>query len=104
MTATIGGTPRYPTQIYEAASYLFIFLLLLFVFYQAGPRLKHGFIFGLFLILLFTARFLIEFIKENQEPFEDALSLNMGQILSIPFVFAGIALTLWKRPSKVSEE
>jgi phosphatidylglycerol:prolipoprotein diacylglycerol transferase len=101
LNATIGATPRYPTQIYEAVSYLFIFLILLFIFYSLGPRLKNGFIFGVFLILLFTARFLIEFIKENQEPFEDALRLNMGQILSIPFVIAGIGLTLWKRPAKL---
>lgn len=104
LNATIGGTPRYPTQIYEAASYLFIFLLLLFIFYKVGPGLRHGYIFGIFLILLFTARFLIEFIKENQEPFEDALSLNMGQILSIPFVVAGIALTLLKWPAKGLKE
>jgi prolipoprotein diacylglyceryl transferase len=104
MNATIGATPRYPTQIYEAISYLFIFLLLLFLFYKLGDQLKNGFIFGVFLILLFTARFFIEFIKENQETFEDALSLNMGQLLSIPFVIAGIALTLWKWPAKVIEE
>jgi len=100
IAATIGGMPRYPTQIYEAASYLFIFLLLLGIFYALGTRLKDGFIFGIFLVLLFTARFLIEFVKENQEPFEDALSLNMGQILSIPFVITGVALTLWKWPGK----
>lgn len=104
MNVTIGGTPRYPTQIYEAASYLFIFLLLLLIFYKVGPRLKNGFIFGVFLTLLFIARFFIEFIKENQEPFEDSLSLNMGQILSIPFVIAGIALTLWKWPVKAIKE
>lgn len=101
LSATIGGTPRYPTQIYESVSYIFIFLVLLFIFYRIGPNLKHGFIFGVFLVLLFTARFLIEFIKENQEPFEDSLAINMGQILSIPFVIGGIALTLWKWPTNV---
>ncbi len=104
MSAVIGGTPRYPTQIYEAASYLFIFVLLLFIFYRLGTRLKHGFIFGIFLVLLFTARFLIEYIKENQEAFEDSLAINMGQILSIPFIIAGIALILWRWPAKVSKE
>lgn len=98
MHAQIGGMPRYPTQIYEAASYLLIFLFLLGLFYALGKRLKDGFIFGVFLILLFTARFLIEYIKENQESFEEAMSLNMGQILSIPFIVAGLALIIWKWP------
>jgi len=96
--------PCHPTQLYEAASYFFIFLLLLFIFYLLGPRLKNGFIFGLFLILLFASRFLIEFVKENQEAFEDSLTLNMGQILSIPFIIAGIALILWKWPVKAYKE
>jgi phosphatidylglycerol:prolipoprotein diacylglycerol transferase len=103
LSAQIGGLPRYPTQIYEAASYLFIFLILLGIFYGLNKRLKNGFIFGVFLTLLFTARFLIEFIKENQETFEDTMSLNMGQILSIPFVLAGLALIIWKWPLKTAE-
>jgi prolipoprotein diacylglyceryl transferase len=98
LTAGIGGLPRYPTQIYEAASYLLIFVILLALFYILGKRLKNGYIFGVFLVLLFSARFLIEFIKENQENFEDAMALNMGQLLSIPFVVAGIVLIIWKWP------
>jgi len=96
----IRGLPRHPSQIYEAVSYLFIFALLLFLFYKYRTRLNHGFIFGVFLTLLFIARFFIEFIKENQEAFEDELSLNMGQILSIPFVIAGIGLIILKWPDK----
>ncbi len=96
----IGGLPRYPTQIYEAASYFLIFLILLGIFYYYGPRLKNGYIFGVFLFLLFLARFFIEYIKENQEAFEDSMALNMGQILSIPFIAAGIALLIWKWPKK----
>ncbi|HLO59391.1 MAG TPA: prolipoprotein diacylglyceryl transferase [Bacteroidales bacterium] len=98
LTATIGGLPRYPTQIYEAVSYLLIFFILLGIFYALGNKRKDGFIFGVFLVLLFTARFLIEFIKQNQENFEDAMAINMGQLLSIPFVMAGIALIIWKWP------
>lgn len=98
LTAQIGGMPRYPTQIYEAASYLLIFLLLLGIFYALGHRRRDGYIFGIFLVLLFSARFLIEFIKENQETFEDSMKLNMGQILSIPFILAGLALVIWKWP------
>jgi phosphatidylglycerol:prolipoprotein diacylglycerol transferase len=102
LSATIGGMPRHPSQIYEATCYLIIFLLLFYVFHTYEKRLKDGFLFGIFLFLVFTARFFIEFLKENQETFEDAMSLNMGQILSIPFVIVGLALIIWKWPKKIS--
>jgi prolipoprotein diacylglyceryltransferase len=73
---------------------------LLLIFYAYEKRLRDGFIFGVFLVLLFMARFLIEFIKENQETFEDSMSLNMGQWLSIPFVIIGLALIILKWPKK----
>jgi prolipoprotein diacylglyceryl transferase len=94
----IGGLPRHPSQIYEAVTYLFIFLLLLYIFYRYEKRLRNGFIFGMFLFLVFAARFFIEFLKQNQESFEDSMSLNMGQILSIPFVIAGLSLIILKWP------
>jgi prolipoprotein diacylglyceryltransferase len=100
LVSTIGGLPRHPTQIYEAGSYLLIFLFLFCVFHRYETRLKNGFIFGIFLFLVFSARFIIEFVKENQETFEDAMSLNMGQILSIPFVIIGLSLIIWKWPQK----
>ncbi len=103
LSAQIGGLPRYPTQIYEAVSYLFIFLLLLLIFYTLREKRRDGFIFGVFLVLLFTARFLLEYIKQNQEIFEDSMSLNMGQLLSIPFIIAGLALIIWKWPRKIKE-
>lgn len=84
--------PKHPTQIYEALSYLFIFFLLLGIFQKEYKKNRHGFIFGIFLILLFTARFFIEFLKEDQVDFEASMVLNMGQWLSIPFVLAGIYL------------
>ena len=84
--------PKHPTQIYEALSYLLIFVLLYFIYNKKGAQLKQGLIFGLFLILLFTARFFIEFIKEVQVNFEQGMSLNMGQWLSIPFVLIGFFL------------
>jgi prolipoprotein diacylglyceryltransferase len=65
-----------------------------------GDKRRDGFIFGVFLILLFSARFLIEYIKENQEVFEETMKLNMGQILSIPFILAGLALVIWKWPKR----
>lgn len=100
LNATIGGLPRHPSQLYEAASYLFIFLLLMFVYFSYEKRLKDGFLFGIFLMLIFASRFFIEFLKENQESFEDTMSLNMGQILSIPFVIIGLLLIIWKWPRK----
>jgi prolipoprotein diacylglyceryltransferase len=102
LSTRIDAVPRYPTQIYEAMSYLFIFLVLLRVYYKLDKRLREGFIFGLFLILVFSARFIIEFVKQNQESFEDALTLNMGQILSIPFVIGGIVLIVLKWPKNES--
>ena len=54
-----------------------------------------GFLFGCFLTILFTVRFLVEFVKENQESFENMMAINMGQILSIPFVLIGIFM-MWK--------
>lgn len=84
--------PKHPTQIYEALSYLIIFVLLYFIYNKKGDQLKQGLIFGLFLILLFTARFFIEFIKEVQVNFEQGMSLNMGQWLSIPFILIGFFL------------
>lgn len=84
--------PKHPTQIYEALSYLVIFVLLNFIYNKKGEHVRQGLIFSLFLILLFTVRFFIEFIKEDQVGFEQGMSLNMGQWLSIPFVLIGFYL------------
>ncbi len=78
LSTRINAVPRYPTQIYEAMSYLFIFFVLLLIYYKLDKRLREGFIFGMFLILVFSARFIIEFVKQNQETFEDALSAKYG--------------------------
>jgi len=87
--------PKHPTQLYEALSYLALFVLLLFLYRKRLPRLKEGTLFGIFLLVLFAARFFIEYIKEPQVPFEESMALNMGQILSIPFIFAGAVLMLY---------
>lgn len=100
LKAEIGGLPRHPSQLYEAASYLIIFVVLLILFFRLDKRLRDGFLFGVFLFLVFLARFFIEFLKQNQEAFEDTMSLNMGQLLSIPFVVAGFALIVLKWPRK----
>jgi phosphatidylglycerol---prolipoprotein diacylglyceryl transferase len=82
--------PRHPSQVYEAAAYLLIFFILWGMYQRKGMELKRGFLFGWFLIFVFSTRFLIEFSKENQEAFESALPINMGQILSLPFVLIGL--------------
>ncbi len=86
--------PKHPTQIYEALAYLLLFVLLYFLYQKRLPKLKEGQLFGIFLIILFTARFFIEYIKEDQSDFEAGMALNMGQILSIPFIIGGFAM-LW---------
>ncbi|MDI9880328.1 prolipoprotein diacylglyceryl transferase [Flectobacillus longus] len=88
--------PRHPTQLYEALAYLCIFLFL-WIIYQKTELLRNsGVMFGVFLILVFTARFFIEFFKENQVSFENQMSLNMGQLLSLPFVILGLGLLVWR--------
>ncbi len=83
---------KHPTQIYEALSYLFTFGVLVYLFFKTELRKREGFLVGLFFIFVFLSRFLIEFIKEDQESFEAGMALNMGQILSIPFVLGGAYL------------
>jgi len=87
--------PKHPTQLYEALAYLSLFLILLFVYKQFLPKLKRGTLFALFLIGLFAARFFIEFVKEPQVAFEQTMSLNMGQWLSVPFILGGFALLIY---------
>ncbi|MEN6618088.1 MAG: prolipoprotein diacylglyceryl transferase [Rikenellaceae bacterium] len=87
--------PKHPTQLYEALSYLLLFVILMILYYKFLPRLKRGTLFGLFLIGLFSARFLIEYVKEPQVAFEQGMPLNMGQLLSIPFIVAGIILVVY---------
>lgn len=86
--------PRHPGQLYEAIAYA-ILLFIGFVVYKKYPqRVGTGFYFGLCLTYIFTARFFIEYTKEIQEEFEASLPLDMGQLLSIPFVIIGIVCML----------
>jgi phosphatidylglycerol:prolipoprotein diacylglycerol transferase len=87
--------PRHPAQLYEAMAYFCIFLFLFFLYRKRGTSLPHGTLTGLFLALVFAARFFIEFAKERHVPFEAGLPLSMGQILSIPLVFMGIGFVWW---------
>ncbi len=89
--------PRHPTQLYEAFSYLLIFGILIFTYKRMAKEKSNGLIFGFLLVLVFSARFIIEFLKENQVGFEDGMTINMGQILSIPFIIVGLILIFMKK-------
>ncbi len=98
--------PRHPTQLYEALSYLLIFIAS-FVFYRKrNLEVRDGFIFSVFMIALFCARFFIEFLKNDQVAFESGLKLNMGQLLSLPFIIAGLVIIVWtkRKPRQFSLE
>ena len=85
---------KHPTQIYEALAYLITFGLLTYLYWKTPSKNRPGLLLGVFFIMVFTARFFIEFIKEDQEAFEAGMVLNMGQWLSIPFVLFGIFLLI----------
>ena len=94
---------KHPTQIYEALAYLLVFAVLMFLYWKTNSRNKPGLLLGTFFILMFIARFLIEFIKEDQEAFEAGMAINMGQWLSIPFILFGIYLVVRaiQKPEKI---
>lgn len=87
--------PCHPTQIYEALCYVVVSVVLIYLYKKANGRERHGLMLGCFLVMVFTARFFIEFLKQNQEAFEDGMALNMGQMLSIPAVLCGVALIIY---------
>ena len=89
--------PRHPTQIYEALSYLLIFVASFTFFRKKHMVLRDGFMFSITMIALFTARFMIEFVKNDQVAFEAGMSFNMGQLLSLPFILAGIGLLIYTK-------
>ena len=88
----VDDTPRHPAQIYEALSYLLIFVVLYRLFVKTDISKKQGLIFSLFLIVLFLARFIIEFFKAVQVNFEKNMTYDMGQWLSVPFIIAGVVM------------
>lgn len=87
----VDNTPRHPGQLYEAVGYIILFFIL-WTFYNKIKNPKPGLLFGIFLVCLFSIRFFVELYKENQEAFEDTMFFNMGQLLSIPFILAGLYL------------
>ena len=89
--------PHHPTQLYEALSYLLLGLALMWMYRYRLEKVRRGTFIGIFFIVLFGMRFLIEFIKEPQVGFEENMVLNMGQLLSIPFIIVGIVLLVYAR-------
>ncbi|MCP3673480.1 MAG: prolipoprotein diacylglyceryl transferase [Gammaproteobacteria bacterium] len=98
--ARIDNTPRHPAQLYEAIAYLFIFLILIAGYKKLKEKTPHGSLLGVFLILTFTARFLIENVKQKQAAYVSEFALNTGQMLSIPFFIAGVVLLVWSIKNK----
>ena len=91
---------RHPSQLYEALSCLLIFAALMWFWSRKKQATQEGQMTGWFMIILFTLRFLYEFLKENQSAFENNLTLNMGQILSIPAVLFGVIVLLYSHRKK----
>lgn len=87
---------KHPTQLYEAFCYVFVFAILYFLYWKTNASKKSGFLFGLFLVLLFTVRIIVESVKESQGGFESNLGnvLSTGQWLSIPFIVVGLFFVL----------
>ncbi len=96
---SVDNVPRHPAQLYEALFYLFSFVIIFFQYKKYDGKFNDGYLFGIFLILIFGFRIFVEFFKRHQEAFEQGMILNMGQLLSIPLVLFGIYL-LYKATKK----
>lgn len=96
--------PRHPAQLYESIGYVFVFLILWFTYWKTDKKQQLGYLFGLFLVLLWSVRFLVEFFKKSQGGFEEYLgdALSTGQWLSIPFIIAGAYFMLKSRGKKIA--
>ena len=96
--------PCHPTQLYEGLTYLLLGLFLFWLYEKKLDKVYRGTFVGIFLVVCFGSRLLIEFIKNPQVEFEEGMALNMGQLLSIPFILVGIFFLVWafinKRPSR----
>ena len=100
----IGDTAaRHPVQLYESLGYLIVFAILMLVYKNQQRRNQHGFLIGCFFALLFSVRFLAEFVKESQDGFGEQLGLlSTGQWLSIPLILIGVGLILYSRKTKAA--
>jgi prolipoprotein diacylglyceryl transferase len=102
--ARVDDVPRHPAQLYEAIFYLISFVILYFVYYKTEKKSKQGFIFGFFLVLIFGFRFFVEFLKIEQSAFEKGMILDMGQLLSIPFIIGGLYFMFRKEKEQITKK
>jgi prolipoprotein diacylglyceryl transferase len=87
---------KHPAQLYEAVGYIIVFAILFYMYWKTDARERQGLLFGVFLVMLWTVRFIVEFVKESQGGFENALGLlSTGQWLSIPFILVGFYFILF---------
>lgn len=97
--------PRYPTQLFEAVGYVTLFVLLWVLYRKTDKKYQQGWLFGLFFILLWAIRFSVEFLKEPQgDEFISFAGLNTGQVLSIPFMLAGLVIMIYSKNNKIAPE
>lgn len=95
--------PKHPTQLYESLSYFIIFGISLWYYRHKKGAVKSGTIFGWWLVALFGVRFLVEFVKNDQVDFEATMALNMGQLLSIPFILGGLVIAWLAHQEKLPQ-
>lgn len=96
--------PRYPTQLFEAFGYICLFVLLWILYRKTNKKYQQGWLFGLFFIILWAIRFFVEFLKEPQgDEFIEFAGLNTGQVLSIPFMIAGVVIMILSKKFKITE-
>ena len=88
--AQLGMEPRHPAQLYEALAYALLFVIMIIIYRRSKERVGTGWYFGFCLTYIFTFRFFVEFLKKEQVAFEQSMPLDMGQLLSIPFVILGV--------------
>lgn len=97
--------PRYPTQLLEAGGYFLLFILLWILYRKTNKKYQLGWLFGLFFIILWAIRFFVEYLKEPQgDEFIQFAGLNTGQVLSIPFIIAGIVIMWYSKRNTITEE
>lgn len=96
--------PRYPSQLFEAVGYVALFILLWILYRKTNKKYQQGWLFGLFFIILWAIRFFVEFLKEPQgDEFIQIGGLNTGQVLSIPFMIAGVIIMIISKKFKITE-
>ena len=93
--------PKHPTQLYEGLTYLLLGFVLYALYHWRLDKMYRGSFVGIFLVVCFGSRFLIEFVKNPQVEFEESMLLNMGQLLSIPFVLLGIGFLVYAYVKKI---